>query len=55
MTLIVLLQAVDAQESLAEVQLSGVLAVGSPLHAGLFGYPAFVADVSVAAAGIHRR
>ena len=47
-------EAVDAQVSLGSVQFSGVLQVGNAPHAGLFGHPAFVADVAVAAADVRR-
>ena len=47
-------EAVDALVSLVRVQLSGVLPVGDAPHVGLFGYPAFVANVAVAAADVHR-
>jgi hypothetical protein len=51
---IVLSEAVDAQVPLFRVQLSGILKESSAPHAGFFTRPAFVANVPVAAAGIHR-
>jgi hypothetical protein len=52
---LVLPEAVNAQVPLLEVQLRRVLQVGDAPHAGLFGHPAFVADMPVATAGIRRR
>src|ERR1700722_15892666 len=55
MALAVRPQAVNALAPLLRVKLRGVLSVGDAPSVGLFGYPAFVADVGVAAGGVHRR
>jgi hypothetical protein len=55
MPIIVLPEAVYAQGSLFRVKLGGILSVGNASSVRLFGHPAFVADVGVAAGGVHRR
>ena len=55
MALIILPQPVDARAPLFRVQLRGIFTVGDTASVGLFGYPAFVADVGVAASGVQRR
>jgi hypothetical protein len=52
---IVWAETVDAQCSLLTVKLRRILSVGNASSVRVFGYPAFVADVSVAAGGVHRR
>jgi hypothetical protein len=53
--LVIWLQAIDAAESLRRVELSRIFKVGGPAHIGLFGNPAFMADVPVANALVDRR
>ena len=55
MTLIVLPETVNAHLSFFPVELRGILSVGNASSVRLFAYPAFVADVGVAAGGVHRR
>ena len=48
-------EAVYAQVPLFRIQLRGILTVSDAPSVRLFAYPAFVADVGVAAGGVHRR
>jgi hypothetical protein len=52
---IVCAEPVNAQRPFFRVELRRVLSVGNAPPVRLFGYPAFVADVRVAAGGVHRR
>jgi hypothetical protein len=54
MALIILPETVYAQGSLFLVKLRGIFAVGDTASVRLLGYPAFVADVGVAAGGVKR-
>jgi hypothetical protein len=45
-------ESVDAELPLFRVKLRRILSVGDPPSVRLFGYPAFVADVGVAAGGV---
>jgi hypothetical protein len=52
---IVFPEAVNTQPFLSGVELRGILSTGDAPSVGLFGYPAFVADVGVTAGRVHRR
>jgi hypothetical protein len=52
---IVLSEAINALAPFFRVELRGILSAGNAPSVGLFGYPAFVADVGVTAGGVHRR
>jgi hypothetical protein len=55
MSFVIRPETVNAQGPLVRVELRGILSAGDAPSVRLFGYPAFVADVGVAAGGVHRR